>query len=443
MNTWNDIWNNNSVTDETDHNIINGFNHCENKIESEDLFKYIIEICNIDKYEKILEFGCGSGRIGQYFVKGNYDYYGIDKSNNMIKKFIELLNYKNVDIINSFVLPFPDNHFDVVLCYSVIQYLNDLDEFKQLLDEFIRVSKRIIYIGDLESIDHTKNNKKYYKNNNDLKHLIVKKDYLESLNIKYKINFRDEYCSRNSRYNIIINKNDYVFGYKIIENIITDELLIDCKKEIFKLINEPDIKMNIWKYYEEKSTNISRIEYFVNYSKFFKDLSCNKIIIEQVKILMNEEPILFKDKINLKYPNCEGFEPHQDSSAMWNKYTNKLITVAISINNLNVDNGTLYFSDKQSKQLTEDLTNLNINDFKFNSINLLKNNLLLFDCFIPHMSYKNKLNIINPVIYFTYSPKSEGDYYEKYHLDKFKNNPPDIYKDKNKKYYSNNTFIKK
>lgn len=57
------------------------------------------------------------------------------------------------------------------------------------------------------------------------------------------------------------------------------------------------------------------------------------------------------------------------------------------------------------------------------------------------MSYSNKSNQINPVIYFTYSPKSEGDYYEKYHLDKFKNNPPDIYKDKNKNYYSNNTFI--
>jgi putative AdoMet-dependent methyltransferase len=205
MNNWNDIWNNNSDTNETDHNIINGFNHCENKIESENLFKYIIQICNIKKNEKILEFGCGSGRIGQYFVKGNYDYYGIDKSSNMIKKFVELLNYKKVEIIDGIILPYPDNHFDVVICYSVIQYLNDLDEFNKLLDEFIRVSKRIIYIGDLESVDHSKNNKKYYKKNNDFKHLIVKKEYFKLFNMKYEINFSDEYCSRNSRYNILIN----------------------------------------------------------------------------------------------------------------------------------------------------------------------------------------------------------------------------------------------
>ena len=129
MNTWNEIWNTKSNTDNMNHNIINGFNHCENKIDSEDLFKYIIDICNIDKYEKILEFGCGSGRIGQLFIKNNYEYYGIDKSSNMIKKFIEILNYKKLDIINSVILPFPDNHFDVVICYSVIQYLDNFGEF--------------------------------------------------------------------------------------------------------------------------------------------------------------------------------------------------------------------------------------------------------------------------------------------------------------------------
>ena len=207
MSNWDEIWNGMSNTNEIDHDTINGFNHCENIQESKILFDHIIDICDINEHEKILEFGCGSGRIGQYFVRNNYNYYGIDKSSNMIKKFIELLNYKNVNVINSLKLPFPDNYFDIVICYSVIQYLNDLDEFEILLNEFIRISKRIIYIGDLESIDHSENNKKYYKKNNDLKHLIIKKEYLDSLNIKYKLNFSSEYCTRSSRYNLLINKN--------------------------------------------------------------------------------------------------------------------------------------------------------------------------------------------------------------------------------------------
>lgn len=218
MDNWDNIWNNISNTRDIDHDNINGFNHCENKINSEKLFKHIINICEINKSDKILEFGCGSGRIGQYFIKNNYDYYGVDKSCNMIKKFIELLNYNNVDVIDSLILPFSDNHFDVILCYSVIQYLNDLKEFETLLNEFIRVSKRIIYIGDLESIDHSTINKKYYKENVDLKHLIVKKEHIKSLNMKYKINLTDTYCSRNSRYNLLVNKN-YCIPYN---NIYVD-----------------------------------------------------------------------------------------------------------------------------------------------------------------------------------------------------------------------------
>ena len=40
---------------------------------------------------------------------------------------------------------------------------------------------------------------------------------------------------------------------------------------------------------------------------------------------------------------------------------------------------------------------------------------------------------------FTYIPKAQGDYYEQYHRDKFKNVPPDIYKEKGKAYRSGNT----
>jgi tRNA A58 N-methylase Trm61 len=75
MNNWDNIWNNISDTSDKDHDNINAFNHCENKIDSEDLFKYIMNTCGINKCDKILEFGCGSGRIGQYFIKNEYDYY--------------------------------------------------------------------------------------------------------------------------------------------------------------------------------------------------------------------------------------------------------------------------------------------------------------------------------------------------------------------------------
>ena len=69
--------------------------------------------------------------------------------------------------------------------------------------------------------------------------------------------------------------------------------------------------------------------------------------------------------------------------------------------------------------------------------------VILFDSYVPHASYENKTSDPRPILMFTYTPKSEGDYYEKYHADKFKNVPPDIYKEVGKSYRSGNTNITK
>ena len=49
--------------------INNGFSNSENNIDPHELFNYFINFYNIDKSEKILDFGCGTGRIGQYFIR--------------------------------------------------------------------------------------------------------------------------------------------------------------------------------------------------------------------------------------------------------------------------------------------------------------------------------------------------------------------------------------
>jgi ubiquinone/menaquinone biosynthesis C-methylase UbiE len=206
MSSWNEIWDikAEAAIDSSNHDIINGFAHCDNKIDSKKIFEHLLEKNNIKKHESILEFGCGSGRIGQYFINNDYNYTGLDRSENMVNTFKNLLNVKNIYQINDLSLPFESNSFDVIICYSVIQYLSNLDEFTFLLNEMIRVSKRIIYIGDIESIDHTNNNNQYHAYKSDLKHLIINKEYIKNLDLKYEINIDSLFCTRNSRYNCII-----------------------------------------------------------------------------------------------------------------------------------------------------------------------------------------------------------------------------------------------
>ena len=59
--------------------------------------------------------------------------------------------------------------------------------------------------------------------------------------------------------------------------------------------------------------------------------------------LLGEESILFKDKINFKYPGGEGFKPHQDVSAGWGKYCNKHINIAIPLPN-QPQNGCIFWT---------------------------------------------------------------------------------------------------
>ena len=431
---WNEIWNKKGLEDTNDLNILSGFDMYNDKNDLKQ-FNMIVKQCNILKFETILEVGCGAGRLGNIFLENNYNYFGIDQSDTLIEKFKILVNNDKVKIMKNNIIPFKDKSFDIVFCYSVIQYIENMDKFKIFLSEMKRVSKRIVYLGDVESFNYSLDMQKNYKytTETELKHLCIDKDYFMNYN---NVKFNNDYCSKKTRYNVIINKINYTFGKIKVEKLFTLEEIKLILENINILKEKQDEKDYIWKYYNDNNS-ISRIEYFVNDSSFFKELSQNKKILDLVSKLMGEEVILFKDKINFKYSGEEGFVAHQDISAGWSNYTNKHINVGIPLVETNLDNGCLFFStDNINQQLTENFKDLN-QELNYQSLPTKIGDVILFDSYIPHKSFSNNTDLCRPIVYFTYTPKSEGNFYEKYHSDKFKNVPPDIYRDKNVKYRSN------
>ena len=71
--------------------------------------------------------------------------------------------------------------------------------------------------------------------------------------------------------------------------------------------------------------------------------------------------------------------------------------------------------------------------------------IIIFDSFVPHKSFINKTKKSRKILFFTYSYNENkiNTMYEDYHRDKFLVVPPDIYRLKNKKYRSGNTFKKR
>ena len=232
------------------------------------------------------------------------------------------------------------------------------------------------------------------------------------------------------------------FGKVVSKNFFTREQVEDIKTMVLTLTEEEDRKDYIWKFYEPDKTTVNRIEYFVNYHDGLRQIANSKKILDVVNELMGEESILFKDKINYKYPGGEGFQPHQDITAGWGNYTNKHVSFALPLCDTNDDNGGIYFGDIVTEQLTPNFTDLTL-DLNYELSPTSLGDAIFFDSYVPHASYENKTKNSRPFVFFTYTPKSCGDFYEQYHADKFKNVPPDIYKEKGKAYRSGNSNAEK
>lgn len=205
--SWDTIWIKKGLEDTNNLNQLSGFDlHYEDSTISLNHVNMIIDNCKILKQDKILEVGCGAGRLGKIFLEKKYMYFGIDKSDSLVNKFKNLVDNEKVKKINDNKIPFEDNFFDVVFCYSVTQYLKDLDDFDIFFNEMQRVAKRVIFIGDIETIDSTKDmvEKYEYKTDKKLTHLCIGKEYFKDIE---GIQFNSLNCSKSTRYNAILNIN--------------------------------------------------------------------------------------------------------------------------------------------------------------------------------------------------------------------------------------------
>ena len=95
--------------------------------------------------DKILELGCGYGRILLKLAKKVKTVIGIDNSRESIQLAKETLkDFKNCEVLemDAKKLEFPDNYFDKVLCLQ-----NGLSEFKLNKRKLIKETLRVTRIG--------------------------------------------------------------------------------------------------------------------------------------------------------------------------------------------------------------------------------------------------------------------------------------------------------
>jgi ubiquinone/menaquinone biosynthesis C-methylase UbiE len=95
---------------------------------------------------RLLDFGCGVGRLTRAFLTSFQECYGVDISESMIRKAKELnREFPNCHFIlnvESHLGLFPDAYFDMIYTNIVLQHLSDNSTVKAYLAEFARVLRK-------------------------------------------------------------------------------------------------------------------------------------------------------------------------------------------------------------------------------------------------------------------------------------------------------------
>lgn len=94
----------------------------------------------------ILDVGCGDGqrtmKIADYFNINHDKIYGIDENYNFIIHCRNYFNAVQLDL-ESKDIPYDADYFDIVICNQVLEHLKN---YKKVINELIRVTKKNGYI---------------------------------------------------------------------------------------------------------------------------------------------------------------------------------------------------------------------------------------------------------------------------------------------------------
>ena len=164
---------------------------------------------------------------------------------------------------------------------------------------------------------------------------------------------------------------------------------------------------------------IRRIERFCNGHKDFDNFLRYGRQVDLVQMLLGGSAILFKEKINSKFPGGSGYDIHQDQQAGWTVFAPIFITAMICLDEIGSENGGFLIanSSRCSYLLAgewSDLSDEQVASLDMLELNLRPGDLLLFDSFVPHGSGPNPSSSIRRVLFSTYNAADFGDHRTSY-----------------------------
>ena len=181
-------------------------------------------------------------------------------------------------------------------------------------------------------------------------------------------------------------------------------------------------------------TLLVRAEHLLGaHDKGMGDILLKPAAISALSALIDDDPVLFKDKANYKLPGCRSDFLHQDQAAGWGAYADFFVTMLIAVDENRRDNAAVSFRDAGDHKLElrgPEWEVLSEEDppFKpeheYRLVEAKPGDVVFFDCYVPHGSPPNHTGQPRRNLYLTFNRAAAGDRRMDYYRDKWENYPP-------------------
>ncbi|KAJ5669156.1 hypothetical protein N7462_010226 [Penicillium macrosclerotiorum] len=233
-------------------------------------------------------------------------------------------------------------------------------------------------------------------------------------------------------------------GYLLLR--VTEHQLVDpvALKEWTEEIKAwPRVKGK-WMPYDEININgqrqLMRTERFIDFHPKYKELVCGKKLGDILKAVSGDDMLLFKDKINYKQPDGNGFQAHLDAPAYDHIGRIEHVTATLAIDAATISNGCLEVVPGSHRMKVDFVEGGRIKPewehaHEWVSIPLEAGDLLIFGSHLAHRSAQNRTQGSRSSLYATFHSKSDGlDLREKYYKHRMEMFPPEHEREEGKDY---------
>ncbi|KAK3182130.1 hypothetical protein K4F52_006499 [Lecanicillium sp. MT-2017a] len=214
-------------------------------------------------------------------------------------------------------------------------------------------------------------------------------------------------------------------GYLIVRDFLSAEEIRDLQSWAQEVHDYEATETSEFMPYEEINDKgervLCRTENFADGHAGFDGLLRGKKLVGMLSDLAGEPMCLFKEKINYKLAGSGGFAPHIDALAYTHVKDVKHLTILLSVDPSNLQNGGLEVVDGSHEMDVEIDPSTNcisskwVDAHQWTPVELEAGQLLIFTSYLAHRSGANKSASDRKAIYATYNQLAEGDLHKQYY----------------------------